>query len=71
MNKQVMCNMHPLLKGQYLFEIQELHSIYECFIPINPYKLHVMDPEILEITHKFTTRFPYCGFRFSRSKHII
>ncbi|KAH8805423.1 cytochrome P450 [Xylogone sp. PMI_703] len=38
-------------RGQYLFKIQQLHSIYGPVIRINPCELHVVDPEFMDVLY--------------------
>lgn len=40
-----------ILRGQYTFHIKELHEQYGPIIRINPYELHVVDPEFYEILY--------------------
>jgi cytochrome P450 len=37
-----------ILQGRYMFKMQELHAQYGPVIRINPYELHVNDPEFMD-----------------------
>ena len=37
-----------VLRGQYTFHIRNLHAIYGPIIRINPYELHISDPEYID-----------------------
>lgn len=37
-----------MLRGQYTFHIRDLHAKYGPIIRINPYELHVSDPEYID-----------------------
>jgi hypothetical protein len=37
-----------ILRGQYVYKIQELHGKYGPIVRINPYELHVSDPNYYE-----------------------
>ena len=37
-----------VLRGQYIFHIRDLHAQYGPIIRINPYELHISDPEYID-----------------------
>jgi cytochrome P450 len=38
-------------RGQYIWKIQELHRQYGPIIRINPYELHITDPEFYDVLY--------------------
>jgi|SRR5277367_1823111 len=40
-----------ILRGQYVFKVRELHAKYGPIVRINPYELHVSDPDFCEILY--------------------
>ncbi|GAB7365578.1 hypothetical protein MBLNU230_g6650t1 [Neophaeotheca triangularis] len=36
-------------KGQYVFKIQELHEVYGPVVRINPWEVHISDPEFFQV----------------------
>jgi cytochrome P450 len=40
-----------VLQGKYMFKIKQLHDKYGPVIRINPYELHVIDPDFLDVLY--------------------
>lgn len=71
-----------VLRGQYTFHIRDLHARYGPIIRINPYELHISDPEYIDKLYAssasgekrdkwmwYTKQFGTPGAMFSTSPH--
>ena len=36
-------------RGQYIWKIQEMHKLYGTIVYINPYELHIVDPDFIDV----------------------